>query len=128
MSESTKIMLVDDDITSLDIIAMLFERKGFEVERSASGFQVIESVVSSKADIAIVDLMMPEMGGVETVAKLRAKGFTKPVVAFTASNDSGLHEQAINAGCISVVTKPCKPAKLVELISAFVEADRKKFL
>lgn len=115
-----KIMLVDDDITSLDIIAMLFERKGFEVERSASGFQILEQVANSGADIAIVDLMMPEMDGVETVSRLREKGFTKPVIAFTASNDPTLHAAAINAGCASVVTKPCKPSKLIDLISGHI--------
>jgi CheY-like chemotaxis protein len=121
MSENKKIMLVDDDITSLDIIALLFERKGFDVERSASGFQILEQVANSGADIAIVDLMMPEMDGVETVTRLREKGFNKPVIAFTASNDPTLHGKAIDAGCTSVVTKPCKPSKLVEMVTNFID-------
>lgn len=125
---SKQIHLVDDDITSLDIVAMLFERKGFEVSRSTSGAQTLEFInqlglvsedTESKLkspDILVVDIMMPGIDGIETVKMLRDMGHTMPVIAFTASDDPALHERAKNAGCERVLTKPCKSTMLIEAI------------
>ncbi len=121
MDQNKKILLVDDDITSLDIIALLFEKKGFQVTRTASGAQAIESLNSDTPDLAIVDLMMPEMDGVSTVNGLRGSGFTKPVLAFTASGDTSLHTKALEAGCKSIITKPCKIDKLVNIVQTALE-------
>lgn len=114
------ILFVDDDITSLDIMAILFEKKGFNVMRSADGRQAIESVEENKPDIVIVDLMMPEVDGVEAVGKMRDAGFTNPVIAFTASNDPELHSKALAAGCAKVLTKPCKSQVLVQSVNDLI--------
>lgn len=111
------ILFVDDDITSLDIMAILFEKKGFQVSRSADGNQAVSAVGESEPDIVVVDLMMPEVDGVKTVEKMREAGFEKPVIAFTASNDIELHNKALAAGCAKVLTKPCKAQLLVQSVS-----------
>lgn len=115
------ILFVDDDITSLDIMAILFEKKGFNVTRSADGRQAVDAAKLEQPDIVVVDLMMPEVDGVQAVEKMREAGYNKPVIAFTASNDIELHNRAIKAGCAKVITKPCKAQNLVESVNELLK-------
>jgi len=111
-----KILIVDDDVTALDIVDFLFEEKGFEVVRRADGSSAVSSIEDVSPDIILVDLMMPKMNGQETVRQIRKKGVAVPIVAFTALDDPDIHQEALDAGCNLVLTKPCKPAVLVQHI------------
>lgn len=113
-SAGQKILIIDDDITSLDIISFLFEEKGYRVERCIDGFAAIEHAERMEPDLIIVDLMMPKINGADTVRALREKGIgAVPIIAFTAVDEAELHQEARDAGCNEVLTKPCRPEKLV---------------
>ncbi len=113
---SKKILIIDDDVTALDIVDFLFEDKGFDVVRRADGISALECVEAESPSIILIDLMMPRMNGQECVRHIRGKGITIPIVAFTALDDPEIHQEAITAGCNLVLTKPCKPAILVKHI------------
>lgn len=115
--EAKHILVVDDDITCLDLISFVFQRSGHVVDRCASGEMAIEYVKTILPDLIIIDLLMPGIDGVETIRSIRALGVDKvPILAFTAVEDKDLHAQAKLAGCQSVLTKPCPPNKLLEAI------------
>lgn len=124
--EAKKILIVDDDVTALDIVDFLFEDNGFEVVRRADGASALECVDREKPNIILVDLMMPQMNGQETVRTMRAKGIKVPVVAFTALDDPEVHQEAMDAGCNLVLTKPCKPTVLVKHIHALLGGQPEK--
>lgn len=111
-----KILIIDDDMTALDIVDFLFEDKGYEVVRRADGISALECVVEESPNIILIDLMMPKMNGQECIRHLRAKGISVPIVAFTAVDDPEVHQDAIQAGGNLVLTKPCKPNKLIKHI------------
>ncbi len=115
-----KILIIDDDVTALDIVDLLFEDKGYEVVRRADGLSALECVESVKPDIILIDLMMPKMNGQDCVREIRKRGLKQPVVAFTAVDDPDIHQDAMDAGCNLVLTKPCKPATLVKHIEGFL--------
>jgi CheY-like chemotaxis protein len=117
-----KILIIDDDMTALDIVDYLFEDKGFDVVRRADGVSALEDVDSSRPDIILIDLMMPRMNGQECVRELRKRGIDVPIVAFTALDDPEIHQDAIDAGCNMVLTKPCKPDALVKHVSSFLNS------
>ena len=120
-SNKRTILIIDDDITSLDIVAFLFEKRGYNVVRCSSGSSGIESVKESNPDIMLVDLLMPGLNGVETVREIRSLGFEEvPIIAFTALNDPDFHEQAEQAGCDRVLTKPYPAKKLLVVIEEFL--------
>jgi len=119
--QNKKILIIDDDVTALDIVDFLFEDKGFEVIRRADGLSALECVDEEQPDIILIDLMMPKMNGQECVRQIRAKGLTLPIVAFTALDDPEVHQEALDAGCNLVLTKPCKPTILVEHIEKFLD-------
>ncbi|MEZ4754319.1 MAG: response regulator [Bdellovibrionota bacterium] len=111
-----KILIIDDDVTALDIVDFLFEDKGFDVVRRADGASAVDCVEEENPDIILVDLMMPKMSGQECVKIIRGKGINVPIVAFTAVDDPEVHDEAREAGCNLVLTKPCKPVDLVRHI------------
>ncbi len=115
MSDRT-ILIIDDDLTALDIVDFLFEDKGYEVVRSTDGQGALDCVDKVNPDIILIDLMMPNMNGQECAKLLRSKGIRAPIVAFTALDDPEVHQEALDAGCNLVLTKPCKPAILVKHI------------
>ncbi len=117
-----KILIIDDDVTALDLIDLLFEERGFEVVRRADGVSALSCIEEVKPEVILIDLMMPQMNGQETVRQLRKKGFKAPVVAFTALDDPEVHQEAMDAGCNLVLTKPCKPATLVKHVADLVNA------
>jgi len=120
MTQKRRVLIIDDDMTALDLIDFLFEQKGYEVNRSANGIDALGQVEENEPDVIIIDLMMPKMSGQECIAQLRAKGIVVPIVAFTALDDSHLHDEALQAGCNLVLTKPCKPSFLLEKIEALL--------
>jgi len=115
-----QLLIVDDDITSLDIIALFFEKKGFQVSRTSDGAAAVAGCQDNKPDLVIMDLMMPGMNGIEAATAIRNSGYKQPIVAFTASSDPALHQDALAAGCNSVLTKPCRAKSLVEQIEAII--------
>lgn len=119
---SKKILIIDDDVTALDIVDYLFEDKGFEVVRRTDGISALECVEEVKPHIILIDLMMPKMNGQETIRQIRLKGVKQPIVAFTALDDPEVHQEAMDAGCNLVLTKPCKPAVLVKHIETMLAA------
>lgn len=114
-SDSTKkkILVIDDDMTALDIVDFLFEEEGFDVSRMSDGQSALDCIGDFKPDIVLVDLMMPQMSGQVTIAKIREQGHKIPIIAFTAIDDPETHQEAKDAGCDLVLTKPCKPKELV---------------
>lgn len=113
---SKKILVIDDDVTALDIVDFLFEDKGYEVVRGTDGIHALEVAEAENPEIILVDLMMPRMSGQDCVRELRKRGCNVPIVAFTALDDPEVHQDALNAGCNLVLTKPCKPAILTSHI------------
>lgn len=114
--ERKKILIIDDNISQLDLIEILFTNNGFETTQAANGNEALSMLQSNELlpDIILVDLMMPQISGVETIAKIRELSIPSPVIAFTALDDEELHQEALQAGAQMVLTKPCPPVKLLE--------------
>jgi two-component system, OmpR family, response regulator VicR len=115
-----KILVIDDDVTALDIVDFLFEEKGYDVVRRADGISALECVEQVSPDIILIDLMMPKMNGQECIREIRKLGVGVPIVAFTALDDPEVHQEAIDAGCNVVLTKPCKSKELVKQIESLI--------
>lgn len=124
MDKVKQILVVDDDITSLDLVSFLFEKQGYSVSRCGDGFAALNFLRENPVDLAIVDLMMPGINGVETILQIRKENLTQaPIIAFTAIDDPQLHDDALEAGCSSVLTKPCPTDRLVREIRKYLDLN-----
>ncbi|MDD2943479.1 MAG: response regulator [bacterium] len=119
--ENREILLVDDDVTSLDIICFLFEGKGYSVRRCASGEDALKIVEASAPALLIIDLMMPGLDGFETIKLLRSSGYLRPIIAFTAVDDDEAHRRVLDVGGDKVLTKPCAPEKLLTVVQQYMK-------
>ena len=99
----------------------MFDENGFETERFTNGNKAVEFLADSRADIVLVDLMMPDINGIDTTKKIRSGGYSGPIIAFTALDDLDVQQEAKQAGCDVVVTKPYKGKKLLELVNKWIE-------
>lgn len=121
-----RILLVDDNVSQLDLIQILFENDGFEVDQAINGLLAINDLEkqANHPDLIVMDLMMPKLSGAETVKRVRQIGVKCPIIAFSALDEEEVHQEAINAGCNSVLVKPCKPDILLsEVRKLLVEME-----
>lgn len=115
------ILMIDDDITALDLVSFIFEDRGYTVHRAVDGRTALDNAKSIAPKLFIVDLMMPGINGVDTIRQIRELGFTnEPIIAFTAVDDTSHHDEATSAGANIVITKPCPTATLMKHVKSFL--------
>jgi len=120
---SKKVLIVDDDIRNIFALTAMLERLQMEVIAVGSGKEAIETLANTAdIDIAVVDIMMPEMDGYVTMTKMRESGTFKerPIIALTANAMSGDREKCIAAGASDYVAKPVNSSHLISLLASWL--------
>lgn len=101
-------LVVDDDADQIYILSSHMKRAGINVVEAANGLEALDIIRSSRPDVVITDINMPDMDGIELITRLKeaASGKPPPAMAVTASRDKLILERAFSAGAADVVTKP----------------------
>lgn len=111
------VLVVDDHPRVLRFIEIDLKLRGFEVLTTTSGEAALKLIKSKRPDIMLLDIIMPEMDGLEVLKKLRA--FSQlPVIAFSANH--GSHDDAIGRGANDFITKPFHPDEIVRRIDVLL--------
>jgi CheY-like chemotaxis protein len=112
------ILIVDDDPAITLLLKLSFELEGHVVTTAASGAEALELARHIHPAAMVVDVMMPEMDGLELVRRLRANPQTAaiPIVCLSAKALSTDIDAGLAAGADDYVTKPCDPQDLVERV------------
>lgn len=118
-----KILLVDDEPDILEFLSYNIEKEGFEVFTAQNGKEAIDIARKNKPHLILLDVMMPEMDGVETCDILRQDNDLKDVIiAFlTARSEDYSQIAGFEAGADDYITKPVKPKVLVSRIKALLK-------
>lgn len=121
-----KILLVDDEQDILDMLSYLLKKEGFEVYSADNGKKGIELAKKMVPDLIILDVMMPEMDGVETCIKLReVDSLDQTIITFlTARAEDYSHIAGLEAGADDYIYKPIKPRLLVARIKTLLKRKR----
>ncbi|WP_294619395.1 response regulator [uncultured Roseovarius sp.] len=108
MVNQRKILVVDDDAINRMVVRVLMERRNYSVVEAASGPEALELVKDETFDVALMDLSMPGMDGLETTRHIRsnAAGSQLPVVALTAHTSQRDQRMCLEAGMNAVLRKP----------------------
>jgi CheY-like chemotaxis protein len=111
-----KIVLVDDDPFSLDIMSSLLQHFGAKISKATNGQEGLATIKSVRPDFVITDLSMPLMDGWALVDKLKEDRATAevPVIALTAHAMKGHREKAMAKGFHNYLTKPIMPQTFME--------------
>jgi two-component system alkaline phosphatase synthesis response regulator PhoP len=121
-----KILLVDDEQDILEFVSYSLKKEGFTVFTSLNGKDAIAIAKKEKPDLIILDIMMPEMDGIETCGEIRKiPALENVVIAFlTARNEDYSQIAGFEVGADDYITKPVRPRVLVSRIKALLR--RKK--
>ena len=120
-----RILVVDDNFLNLKIACKLLKERKIETEQVQSGQECIEKIKSgSKYDIIFMDIMMPKMGGVETLKKLKEiEGFNIPIIALTADAMNGVSNKYIEVGFSDYLSKPIDNIELNRVLNKFLTEE-----
>ncbi|MCA9887305.1 MAG: response regulator, partial [Anaerolineae bacterium] len=115
-----KILIVDDDIDSLKLIGLMLQRQGYEVLAANAGKPALAKAEAEHPHLIILDVMMPDMSGLEVCKRLRNNAQTAeiPIIMFTAKTLIDDKVKGFEAGADDYLTKPTHPAELASRVKA----------
>ena len=115
MEES--ILIVDDEREIADLVALYLENEGFRVTKYYDGREALEYIREEKPDLAILDIMLPGISGLELCRKIR-ENHTYPVIMLTAKGEETDKITGLTLGADDYITKPFLPLELVARVKA----------
>ena len=123
MLAGKKVLIVDDDIRNIFSLVAVLERHKMEVLSAENGKDAISLLKKTPGiEIILMDVMMPEMDGYETMRAVRklAKFKTLPIISLTAKAMKGDREKCIEAGASDYITKPVNTEQLLSLLRVWL--------
>lgn len=117
MVRKKQILVVDDEPAIVRLVRVKLEADGYAVLTASRGEEALELVESDRPDLVILDLMMPDMDGTETLRRIRSRS-QLPVIMLTALGSDREKLKGLEGGADDFVTKPFNPDELVARIAA----------
>lgn len=123
-----KVLVVDDEFDIVEFISYNLKKEGFETETALTGKEALEKAQKNKPDLILLDVMMPEMDGIETCNELRDIEDLKDIfiVFLTARGEDYSQIAGFDAGADDYIVKPVKPKILVSRINAVLRRGSSK--
>ena len=113
------VLVVDDEETIAEVVARYLERAGYETTVAYDGEQAIESAERLRPDLVVLDVMLPKVGGLEVMRRLRAERVDPPaVILLTARGEETDRISGLRLGADDYVVKPFSPGELVARVDA----------
>jgi DNA-binding response OmpR family regulator len=116
------VLAADDDEDILELIVFRLERSGYTVLQARDGAEALELARRSRPDLAVLDVMMPKMDGVELTRRLREDDSTRrmPIILLTAKTQEADVERGFDAGADDYIRKPFSPQELRARVQAIL--------
>jgi len=114
-----KVLLVDDDEELTTLLKEYLVEEGFEVSTTADGRAALGLVAAQQVDVAVLDIMMPHMNGIELLQRIRRTS-SIPVLMLTAKGDDADRIAGLDLGADDYVPKPCSPGELAARLRAIL--------
>jgi len=119
----SKILIVDDDPNIRELIRVFLRNEGFDVYEAADGVEALATLATLKADLAILDVMMPNLDGWELCRELRA-AYDMPLLMLTAKGETSQKVKGFDLGADDYLVKPFEPVELVARVKALLKRYR----
>jgi len=118
-----KIMIVDDDAHIRELAGIFLKREGFEILEASDGVEALGKLEEIKADLVIVDIMMPKMDGWELCRQVKAS-YDIPVLMLTARGETSQKLKGFQLGTDDYLVKPFEPLEMVARVKALLKRYR----
>ncbi len=118
----TKILIADDDLETLKLVGLILERQGFTIIAANNGRQAVAKAASERPALAIIDIMMPDLDGLDVTRRLRqdVDNAALPILLFTAKATAEERAAGYAAGADDYLVKPTHPRELVARVQALL--------
>jgi len=116
------VLIVDDLPKNLQVLALLLDKAGYRVSMALGGAQALAMIAQDPPELVLLDVMMPDMDGLEVCRKLKADPTTAdvPVIFLTARAELQDLEEGFRIGAVDYVTKPFRGGELLARVGAHV--------
>jgi len=116
-NQGKTILVVDDEPRIIEAVNMNLELEGYQVSAARNGYEALQKLTEDLPDLIILDVMMPEIDGFETLRKIREVS-TVPVIMLTVKGEEIDKVKGLDLGADDYVTKPFSPKELVSRVKA----------
>ncbi|MBA7610747.1 Transcriptional regulatory protein KdpE [subsurface metagenome] len=118
-NQGKTILVVDDEPHIIEAVSMNLELEGYQVSAARNGYEALQKLTEDLPDLIILDVMMPEIDGFETLGKIREVS-TVPVIMLTVKGEEIDKVKGLDLGADDYVTKPFSPKELVSRVKAML--------
>jgi DNA-binding NtrC family response regulator len=116
VDEKRKVLIVDDDRDIVTIVSTILSGRGWDIKAAYNGREALEAVTSSKPDIILLDIMMPEMNGIEVLKRIKKIDIDARIIMITAFGDVESYLDSMELGAYEYINKPFETDELLEMI------------
>jgi two-component system, LuxR family, response regulator FixJ len=121
MNTKRLVHVIDDDAAVRDAVGLLLSTEGFEVQTYPSALAFLAAIGASQEGCVVTDVRMPEMNGIDLIAKMKEDRITMPVVVLTAHADVPLAVEAMKLGAVDFLEKPFDDEALFAAVGAALD-------
>lgn len=122
---ATRILVVDDEPRFVRLVEANLQTEGFEVQKAKNGKEAVDTAVSEKPDLILMDVMMPEMDGFAACERIREFS-NVPIIMLTAKGDEEHKVRALNLGADDYVVKPFSANELIARVQAVLRRAQRQ--
>ena len=119
-----KLLLVDDEKGFTDIIAKRMSKRDIDVTKAYSGVEALQAIRKSNFDVAVQDLKMEDMDGIEILKIFKKMDPDLAVIMLTGHGSEAAAKDGIKFGAFDYLTKPCDLEELIKKIQGAVQSGR----
>ena len=121
------ILVVDDNSDIVAITKTILEKEGYVVQTADNGLEVFSHLEEQKPDLIILDIMMPHMGGMAVLKRLKGTAETSsiPVIMLTAKSEDEDKTESYKLGTYYYITKPFTTTQLINVVNFILSGDQK---
>lgn len=113
------VLLIDDDTALVELLAEYLGQEGFVVTHLADGRRCLGAIIEARAEIVVLDIMMPGISGIEVLRRIRRES-SVPVLMLTARGDEVDRIAGLDLGADDYLAKPCSPGELAARLRAIL--------
>lgn len=124
----SNLLIVDDEQNLVGLFQRVLRLKGYEIEIATTGYEAIEKAKKNQFDLCLLDIILPDISGVEVFLKIKEISPNTRVIMMTGFAVEELIEQAINNGAYACIHKPFDIDKILEIIEETLKSQKRIIL
>lgn len=122
--EKVRVLIVDDEESIRQLLAMALRYEGWEVETASTGTEALDKIRSFEPDVAVLDIMLPDVDGLQVLSRVRGEGYLLPILFLTALDSVDDRVNGLTAGGDDYVVKPFSLEELIARLRALVRRSQ----